>query len=159
MVDVVFEHGATLDKYLGDGMMAYFGAPFVQPDHAARAVRCALAMQAALARLNVERSSRVEPPLRMGIGIHTGMVVVGDIGACRRREYTAIGDAVNVAARIEGLTKSQGVDVLVSDATRRHAGGAFAFSPVRAVALRGRAETVATHVRIASDPGAARAVE
>jgi adenylate cyclase len=159
MVDVVFEHGGTLDKYLGDGMMAYFGAPLAQPDHAARAVRCALAMQAALARLNVERSSRGEPPLRMGIGIHTGTVVVGDVGARRRREYTAIGDAVNVAARMEELTKAEGVDILVSDATRRHAGGAFAFSPARAVALRGRTETVATHVPLASDPDAAPVVK
>ena len=126
--------------------MAYFGAPVPQADHAARAVRCGLAMQEALARLNVERATRGESPLRMGIGIHTGTIVVGDVGAPRRREYTAIGDAVNVAARIEDLTKVHGVPVLVSEATRRAVGDALAFSPAGRVQLKGRVQAVETYV-------------
>ncbi len=142
MVDAVFAHGGTLDKYIGDGIMAYFGAPVPQPDHAARAVRCALAMQDALASLNAERARGGAPPLRMGIGIHTGVVVVGDIGTPRRREYTAIGDAVNVAARIEEFTKVVGAPILVSEVTRRQAGDAIEFARAGPAHLRGRSQAV-----------------
>jgi adenylate cyclase len=152
MVEAIFAHGGTLDKYMGDGIMAYFGAPVEQPDHAARAVRCALSMQAALVRLNGERSRRGERPLRMGIGVHSGRVIVGDIGATRRREYTVIGDTVNVAARIEELTKLHGVGVLVSEETRRRVGDGLRFSAATETMVRGKSEPLRTYVPGADDP-------
>jgi len=116
MVEEVFRFGGTLDKYLGDGLLAYFNAPVRQTDHCLRAVRCAVAMEEALETLNQSRESTGQALLRMGIGIHSGEAVVGDIGASHRREFTAIGDTVNVASRLQDLTKDHQCGLLVSEA-------------------------------------------
>jgi adenylate cyclase len=116
----VFRHGGTLDKYLGDGLMATFGTPFTGDSDALNALRCARGMIGSIAELNRERSDRNEPPIQVSVGLHYGQVVLGDIGL-NQLEFAVIGTTVNAASRLEGLTREFGCAIVVSDALVRQA--------------------------------------
>lgn len=115
----VFDNGGTLDKYIGDGLMATFGTPETGPHDAPNALSCALDMIAALDAWNRERHAAGKAPVRVGIGLHFGPVIAGDIGNERRLEYSVIGDTVNIASRLEQLTRSLDTTLIVSDALVR----------------------------------------
>ncbi|MCZ2390515.1 MAG: FHA domain-containing protein [Acidobacteria bacterium] len=123
MSEVIFAHGGTLDKYIGDGLMALFGAPTATPVDAVNAVKAAVAMQKRTILLNSETQAEGFPPISIGIGLHTGEATVGYIGSDKRSEYTAIGDTVNLAARLE--SNSTGGQILLSHASAAAAGGVF----------------------------------
>ncbi len=117
MTVVIFDHGGTLDKYIGDEIMAFWGAPLPQADHAARACRCAVALLARLEELNGDFVKRGWPTLDIGIGINSGTMVVGNMGSSLRLSYSVVGDNVNLAARLEGLNKKYGTRIIASAAT------------------------------------------
>lgn len=118
MTAVIGRHRGTVDKYIGDAIMAFWGAPLDDATHAADAVATALEMQREMQRLSESLVARGFPPLEMGVGINTGMVTVGDFGSVVRKAYTVIGDAVNLASRLEGLTRRYGVGIIVGEGTR-----------------------------------------
>ena len=140
-VDVVFRHGGSLDKFIGDCIMALWGAPLDDAQHARHAVGCALDMADTLQAFKRELGAADES-FDVGIGIHSGPAVVGLIGSDRRREYTAIGDTVNLASRIEGLTKDAKRRILVSRDTMLACREAFDFVPAGSYKVKGRAQEV-----------------
>jgi|GEM_PF-1161056 len=142
MVSIVMEEDGVVDKYIGDAIMAVFGAPVNKPDDAIRAVRAAVRMREALAHLNVRLAERGVPELKTGIGIHTGEVVAGNIGSEARMEYTVIGDAVNLASRLESSTKEMGVNVLISDETYELVKDVTVARPLREITVKGRVKPV-----------------
>jgi len=157
MVRAIFAHGGTLDKFIGDGIMATFGTPEQRPDDAERAVLAGLAMKRELATLNRQRNEQGLPAIRQGIGIHFGQLVVGNIGSADRLEYTVIGDAVNTASRIESACKDLGADFLISDAVRDRLPATFRQSlrsqPAGDVQLKGKSDRLHIHrVDIGDDP-------
>jgi len=151
MSQIIHGHGGTLDKFIGDAVMAFWGAPQADERHAAHAVQAAMAMIAGVGPLNAELAERGLPPLAPCIGLATGVVCVGDLGSALRRSYTAVGDGVNLAARIEGATRSYDVPLLVADTTREAAGElpGCAWVEVDEVAVKGRSQLVTLYMPLA----------
>jgi len=145
MVSIVMDEGGVVDKYIGDAIMAVFGAPVPKPEDAVNAVRAAVRMRHALRTLNERLAMRNVAPLRTGIGIHTGEVVAGNIGSERRMEYTVIGDAVNLASRLESSTKELGVDVAISEDTYALTKHAILARTIREITVKGRNRPVMTY--------------
>ena len=145
MTDVVHRHGGTVDKYIGDAVMAFWGAPLDDPRHAEHAVAAAIAMQDEARRLSADFLMRGLPPLAIGVGVNTGTAQVGDMGSAARRTYTAIGDPVNLAARLESLTKQYEVPIIVGEATVR-ACAERQFDELGPARIQGRADQVRIHV-------------
>jgi adenylate cyclase len=145
MTELVLDSGGTLDKYIGDAVMAIWAAPIDVPDHAARACEVALRMQEALVGLNKKWQAEGKPRVAIGIGINTGPMSVGNMGTHARFDYTVLGDQVNLGARLEALTKEYGVDILVGEATAKAAGPLFVFREVDVVRVKGRAGAAAVY--------------
>jgi len=155
MTAIILEEGGTLDKYVGDAIVAFWNAPLSQPDHAARACRAALRCQRRLAERREEFRQRTGAVMRMRIGVHTGEAVVGNLGSRERFSYTVLGDAANLASRLEGANKAFGTYLLVSEATWRAAGAGFLGRDVARLRVVGR-QTPVQVFEIAGFAGDAR---
>lgn len=140
MTEVIFEHGGTLDKYLGDGLMAIFGAPTASKTDADNAVKTAIAMQNKLVELNAELRTSGFKEISIGIGLHTGVATIGYIGSERRSEYTAIGDTVNLASRLESA--ASGGQILISEATGRACKESFQIRKCEPLRVKNRVQPV-----------------
>jgi adenylate cyclase len=146
MTDVIMARGGTIDKYMGDCIMAFWNAPLDEPRHADRACESALAMVAELTRLNTRLEQAAEAgrafrPLAIGIGLNTGECVVGNMGSARRFDYSVLGDAVNLASRLEGQSKVYGVDIVIGEETRAAAPD-WAALELDLIAVKGKHEAV-----------------
>jgi adenylate cyclase len=140
MTEIIFAHGGTLDKYLGDGLMALFGAPTATQDDASNALNAAVAMQRRMLGINRELHDEGFPEIGVGMGLHTGEVIVGYIGSDRRSEYTAIGDTVNTSSRLE--SNARGGEILISDATAKAAHSRYKLKPREPIMVKNRQQPV-----------------
>jgi len=145
MTDIIQEEGGTVDKYEGDAIIAFWNAPVSQPDHAIRCVRATLRCQAKLAQMRPSLRESLGKDLKMRIGVNTGYAVVGNMGSHSRFDYTMIGDAVNLASRLEGINKQFGTYALISQSTVEQIAGAFPVREISRVAVVGRKEPVVVY--------------
>ena len=142
MVESVMQHHGVVDKFIGDAIMAVFGAPVPQPDDPLHAVMAALEMRARLVKINETFVARGLPEVRTGIGLHSGQVVAGNMGHAERMEYTVIGDAVNLASRLEGMTKELKCDVILSEDLYRQVESHVEAEPLQKIKVKGRDQEV-----------------
>ena len=142
MVGIIFHHGGTLDKFIGDGIMATFGTPHTKQDDIERAVNTGISMRDALPLLNENLSSQGLPVIQIGIGIHYGQVIAGNIGSSNRLEYTVIGDTVNTASRVESACKATGETLLFTRAITENIRQIFSIRQVGKFQLKGKAESI-----------------
>ncbi len=164
MTTAILERGGYVDKYMGDAIMAFWNAPVATPDHPVRACRAALAMRRTLTELNAAwraefaEQGRSFPGVAVGVGMNTGTCSVGNMGSEQRFDYSALGDNVNLASRLEGQSKTYGVDIVLSDAVRSAAGDGFAVLELDLIRVKGRQEPARIHTLVgdgdvAADPG------
>ena len=140
MSEIIFENGGTLDKYIGDGLMAIFGAPTASPKDADNAVKTAIEMQKRINQLNAELKAEGFNEISVGIGLHTGIATIGYIGSEQRSEYTAIGDTVNLASRLESSAK--GGQILISEATGKACSEPFKIKKRESLQVKNRLQPV-----------------
>jgi adenylate cyclase len=160
MTSAIFVRRGMVNDFIGDAILAVFGAPLDDPEHARHAILSALAMTETLGKLNERWSSEGLPPLRMGVGIHTGEVFAGNVGRAGKVKYAVVGDTVNLASRVEGLNKEMGTTMLVTEATYRAAGLELEVKDRGLVSVKGREEPVRVYEVIGlpvAGPGGATA--
>jgi adenylate cyclase len=145
LTEVIYSHRGTIDKYMGDAIMAFWGAPVSSQDHARQGILAALAMHRKLAELQPRFESRNWPQIRIGVGLNTGRMHVGNMGSKVRLAYTVMGDAVNLASRLESLTKEYGAAIIVGETTRKLTAQDFIFRELDRVRVKGKLEPVAIY--------------
>ncbi len=156
MTDVLFRRWGTLDKYIGDAIMGFWGSPYPQPDHASRACGCALDMQARLQELNRKWESEGRKQLTIGIGVNTGVVNVGNMGSERRRAWTVMGDPVNLASRLEGLTKEYRTGIIINETTYAQVSKEYVCRELDYTRVKGKLQPVSIYELLAFAPEAPR---
>jgi adenylate cyclase len=151
LTDVILDHGGTLDKYMGDAIMAFFGAPILDTNNASKACMSAIKMCERLHEKRKEWALKGLPSLRIGIGLNTGLMVVGNLGSARRFDYSVIGDHVNLASRLEGISKVYGVKIIISENTRNHLGPDFTCRELDKILVKGKKEPVLIYELLGKD--------
>lgn len=155
MVDIVFEEGGIVDKFVGDAVMAIFGAPVVKPDDAQRAVRAACRMLTELEKFNADQRAKKGVEIQIGIGLHTGPLIAGNIGSDKKMEYTVIGDTVNVASRVESLNKEMKTELLITQECFDATGRSFPVRSMPPVSVKGKAQKLQVYEVVRAPSAAA----